>query len=388
MVIKSKIDKLVEYIKKEDYKGYDPYDALSSSIPFNKLGKYPSWAIMQFQLRNPFNIRPLLGIKKHRGAKSIALILESYINLYKITNSGEYLNTAKELYYWLLDNRLKNFEGNCWAIHFPVAWTDNNRPENDPSSVLACFVFNAVFELYKVTKEESIKETLLGITKFIQTHVPVTENEYGICYSYTTRKRDIVFNANMLVAEVLAKSFFLTGNEDFKILAEKAVEFNLHFQKEDGRWNYKYHPETQNEKVQIDFHQGFMVLSLSEYKKFANDNRTIIDNAINKGLQFYETQFGPDGAGYYRFPNFWPIDIHNQAVGIITFARLYSFNTSYLDLAALILKWTDKHLYERKKGYYYYRKYKFFRNKISYMRWSQSWMLLALTYFELSKTKK
>lgn len=381
--------KLLNYIESEDFKGYDPYDALSSSIPFRKLGKYPSWVIMQFQLRNPVNIRSLLGIKKQRGVKSIALILEAYVNLYKTTNSEKYLIQAKELYNWLLNNRLKNFEGNCWAIHFPIAWTDNNRPENDPSSVLACFVFNAVFELYIVTKEEEIKETLLGIIKFIQTHVPVSENEYGICYSYTTRKKDIVFNANMLVAEVLAKSYFLTGNENFKTQAQKAVDFNLHFQKENGRWNYKYYPETKKEKKQIDFHQGFMLLSLSEYEKYTNDKRLIIEKSLETGLNFYkEKQFKINGAGYYRLPTFWPVDIHNQAVGIITFARLSNLNSSYLPFAELILEWTNKNLYNNKKGFYYYKKYLLFTNKISYMRWSQSWMLLALSYFELSKTKK
>jgi len=32
-----------------------------------------------------------------------------------------------------------------------------------------------------------------------------------------------------------------------------------------------------------------------------------------------------------------------------------------------------------KKGYFYYQKHRFYTNKISYMRWSQAWMLLAIS---------
>jgi hypothetical protein len=32
-----------------------------------------------------------------------------------------------------------------------------------------------------------------------------------------------------------------------------------------------------------------------------------------------------------------------------------------------------------KKGYFYYQKFPFFTNKISYMRWGQAWMLLAIS---------
>ena len=35
------------------------------------------------------------------------------------------------------------------------------------------------------------------------------------------------------------------------------------------------------------------------------------------------------------------------------------------------------HMWNR-KGYFYYQVLPFFTNRISYMRWSQAWMLLAL----------
>lgn len=377
---------LLNYIENEDYSGYDPYDALSSTLPFNRLGKYFSWCVMQIQVRNPINIRPLLGIKKKKGVKSIALILESYVNLYKHSGNLEYLNKAMELYNWLLDNRLSGYEGNCWAIHFPIAWTNNNRPAHDPSSVLSCFVFNSVFELYLINKDEGIKNNLLEITNFILKYVPVSETNYGICFSYTTRKKDMIFNANMLVAEVLSKSYFLTGNHMYKNLARKAVDFSIHFQKPDGRWNYNVSLDFKKEKEQIDFHQGFMVLSLDEYRVYSHDNDPTIVESIKKGLEFYKNcQFHQDGRSYYRLPDFYPIDIHNQATAVVTFSRLSKFDSELLDFSKTILNWTINNLYDKREGFFYFRKHRLFNNKISYMRWNQSWMLLALSYYLLNK---
>ena len=66
--------KLEDYIIRENYKGYDPYDTLTSYIPFKILGKWPSAIATQIQKRNPVNIRPLLGIRKGINPKAFGLI--------------------------------------------------------------------------------------------------------------------------------------------------------------------------------------------------------------------------------------------------------------------------------------------------------------------------
>lgn len=57
------IKKLVNYIEKQNFKGYDPYDTLNSWFPFQRLGKWLAVLAIQFQKRNPINIRLLLGVK-------------------------------------------------------------------------------------------------------------------------------------------------------------------------------------------------------------------------------------------------------------------------------------------------------------------------------------
>jgi len=64
--------------------------------------------------------------------------------------------------------------------------------------------------------------------------------------------------------------------------------------------------------------------------------------------------------------------------GIITFAKLKDHDINYLNFVYKIAKWTIENM-QSNDGYFYYRRYKYFNNKIPYMRWGQAWMLLALS---------
>ena len=74
-IAKEVIDKLITHIQKEKYKGYDPYDTLNSFIPFKLFGSFVQAAAIQFQLRNPINIRKIIGIKKEYSVKSLGLMI-------------------------------------------------------------------------------------------------------------------------------------------------------------------------------------------------------------------------------------------------------------------------------------------------------------------------
>jgi len=111
-----------------------------------------------------------------------------------------------------------------------------------------------------------------------------------------------------------------------------------------------------------------------------------ITDAIEKGLSFYKKkQFLPSGQSLWRLPKKWPVEIHNQAQGIITFSLLESYHPDYSAFAKTIAHWTI-HNMQDPSGFFYYRKYPWFTNKIPFIRWSQAWMLLALSEL-MSKVK-
>lgn len=379
------IKKLVSHLKSEGYKGYDPYDALNSYIPYRWFGHMAQVAAVQLQLRNPVNLRPILGIKKEYSIKSLAIILHALSQLYSIRKEEWIRQEMDYLFNLLLDKRIVNdeFSGSFWAVHYPIAWKTWERPRFDPSAVLACVVFEGVFEYYQVTNSDVAKNLLIDIGKFLLENIPVTENEFGKCYSYTARKKEIVYNANTYVAEVFAKLYSLTGKDNYYSEALACIDFTIHYQREDGSWGYRLFLENGSEREQIDFHQGFIVNSLGESMKYLGIENKTYNEALKRAYDFYLSKlFTKEGIGLWRYPHLYPIDIHNQAVGIWIGAKYnaLSANDNMRVKSDVILNWTLAKMYNKKKGIFYYQKRRLFVNRIDYIRWNQAWMLLALVH--------
>jgi hypothetical protein len=79
--------RLLSYCRKNDFAGYDPYDALNSELfkrlPFHD-SRLPRLALTQMLKRSPINFRPLLSIPKTQNPKAIALFLMAFLKLEKI----------------------------------------------------------------------------------------------------------------------------------------------------------------------------------------------------------------------------------------------------------------------------------------------------------------
>ena len=70
---------LLSYCRKESWAGYDPYDGLSTPLAgiVGAGHRFPRTLITQLVKRSPVNIRPLLGIKKCRNSKGLALAVRA-----------------------------------------------------------------------------------------------------------------------------------------------------------------------------------------------------------------------------------------------------------------------------------------------------------------------
>jgi uncharacterized protein YyaL (SSP411 family) len=219
----------------------------------------------------------------------------------------------------------------------------------------------------------------LSASKYILNDLPRTKLDTGISIAYTHLSKGCCYNASLLGAETLAKAYWLTREKRYLDVAKEAVAYVLSMQKADGSWYYSFNPENKTERKQIDFHQGFVLMSLHNYQKYADDKNPAIETAIKNGLVFYKkNQFFDDGRSLWRLPKEYPTEIHNQAQGIITFSELAHLDDSYLNFANTIAEFTVQNM-QHKSGYFFYQKHHSYTIKIPYIRWSQAWMLLALT---------
>ena len=380
------LQKLKIYIEKEGFKGYDPYDTLNSFLPFEKLGKWPPVLAIQFQKRNPLNIRPLLGIKKDYNPKAMGLLLHAYSQLYQVEQNTVHLENAKFLFDWLCDNSSPGYSGLCWGYNFDWASPAKLLKAYTPSIVVSGFIAKGIHNYYLQTGDKKAPEVMYSICHFLLNDLEQTETADGICFSYTPVMKDCCYNASLLGAELLARTYAINGNTKYKDLALNALDFVIQRQHDDGRWNYSLDLSSGKERTQIDFHQGFVLDSIAAILEYTGSREVKYQQALEKGLQFYmNEQFFPDGRSKWRLPRIWPVDIHNQAQGIITFSLASDIDARYLDFACSLAQWTIRNM-QHHSGYFYYRKYKFYNNRIPFMRWSQAWMLLALAIL-LSKLK-
>lgn len=385
--IEKSLLKLKTYIESEEFKGFDPYDTLNSKLFKKMIGKWLPVFVIQFQKRNPVNIRPMLGIKKEINPKSIGLFLNAYSNLYGIDQEKEVAEKMAFFVKWLEQNSLKGYSGCCWGYNFPWASPEKFTAKNTPNVVVSATIGKGLFGYYELTRSAEALNMLNGLAEFILNDLPVTEDKTGICYSYTPGKKDCCYNASLLGGEILARLFTLTGDERLREAAVKALDFVVARQKENGMWNYSIDLATGSERNQIDFHQGYVLESMAAIMKYTKNMGNKYSAPLEKGLRFYyENQFHRNGRSKWRLPKDIPTDIHNQAQGIIAFALLKDHSPEYLPFAQSIAEWTIENMQDD-EGFFYYQNHHFYKNRISYMRWSQAWMLLALTLLAKSVKK-
>lgn len=376
---------LEKHIIKEDYKGYDPYDTLNSWLPFKSFGKWCPILATQIQKRNPINIRPLIGIKKGFNPKAMGLFLKAYSMLYKKTNNNIYLKKADYFYNWLINNYTKEYSGICWGYNFPWASSSKYLEAYIPSAVVTGFIIKGMREYYNVSCEESVLDIVSSASKFIQNDLEWTKDNSDVCISYTPLLRDICYNASLLGAEVLATNYELNHDKDSRSQAIAAVDYVIDKQKDNGVWAYSKDINSTNERIQIDFHQGYVLESIFNIMEHVDNKNQKWENSIKIGLEYYrKNQFNDDGISLWRLPKKYPVEIHNQAQGIITFSHLVDYFCEGAQFADIIANWTIINMQDR-KGYFYYQKRKLFTIKIPYTRWGQAWMFLALSYIMCKK---
>jgi len=368
------LEKLRLYIEQEDFKGYDPYDTLNSPLKFKYFGKFVAVLALQFQKRNPINIRPLLGIKKEHNPKALGLFLYSYCKLQKHQPDKNYTSQINYLFNELKSNYTKGFSGYCWGYNFDWASSGKYINKFSPNIVVTAFVAKGIYQYYQLTNDKEALAILESIGNFILKDLPITEFENGICFSYTTLGVDNCYNASLLAASVLAQLYSITKNDMYKEYAVKAVDFVVGKQHADGHWNYSIN-EQGKERVQIDFHQGYVIDCIADVMKYTNIQNEKYTNAITIGTTYYrEQQFFENGQSKWRLPKIYPVEIHNQSQGMITFCQ----TKQYACFAHTIADYTIDNMQDT-AGFFYYRKLKRHTHKISYMRWSQAWMFTALT---------
>ncbi len=369
--------RLKEYVGGKRWKGYDPYDALNSSLLMAGSFRisYLRFIYTQILKRIPFNLRKLLLVRDGYNPKGMGLFLSAYIALYRATSYQEYLKKAQFFISWLINNSSNGYAGHCWGYNFPWQSKALFFFLFTPTIVNTSFIANAFLDAYEVLGEEKYLEIARSSCDFIIKSLNILRTtDEMICFSYTPLDNTKVHNANLLGASLLSRVYSVTKEDELLDYANRAVEFSCAYQNRDGSWYYGL-----DGMNKIDsYHTGFILESLYDFARFSG--RSDIMEKLILGFNYYRDTFFTTSFSPKCYNNkTYPLDIHSAAESIIVFTKFRTMRADNLELAKKIALWAINNMQDQ-SGYFYYQKHRFYCNKISYMRWSQAWMFKALAY--------
>lgn len=380
-MINESFDSLISYCEKENYKGWDPYDGLNSWLTQKTpLGKSRFFRLTWIQLfkRNPLNLRPLFGIKKEYNPKGLGLFLIGYCNLYNKTNKKEYFDKIKFISNAILQLQTKGYSGACWGYNFDWQARAFFQPKYTPTVVVTSFIVEALLQSYEITKDKKLIETATSAAHFILKDLNRTyASNMNYTLSYSPIDKTQVFNAGLLGAKTLALIYKYTNEGYLLNEAKKIVDYVCSKQKLDGSWAYgtlPFHQWVDN------FHTGYNLECIYIYQKISGD--LTYRNNIYKGLDYYLNNFfTEEGISKYYNDKIFPVDIHAPAQLLVTLAKM-DILEEHKGLVEKVIRWTINNM-QSQQGYFYYQKRRILSSKIPYIRWAQSWMFYALSYYEI-----
>jgi len=374
--IEATIRRQVAYCQANDWSGYDPYDALNSKIfaavPMLS-SRAPRLLFTQLLKRSPVNIRRLAMIPRKQNPKALALFLSSFLNLSDAQLAG------REDLIRIMINRLTALRSPgvphwCWGYSF--AWQTRTVlvPTYAPNLVCTTFVAEALLDAFERIGDAECLTMAVSAGEYILSDLYWSEGE-AAGFSYPTPGlKSHTHNANLMAAALLCRLAQKCNERKFLAPALRAARYAVSKQRPDGSW---YYGESRSSRWIDNFHTGYNLGALQSIGRELATHE--FDTSMYRGFEFYRTNFfRRDGAPKYFHDRDYPADIHCVAQSIITLVAFKEINSTNLELADALFRWAMTHMWDD-RGFFYYRVLRLCKIRTPYMRWSQAWMLLALT---------
>jgi rhamnogalacturonyl hydrolase YesR len=373
-ILEESIKKLEKWVEDHDYRGYEPFDGLSSFVrPLTFHKTFAERILQQIVRQSPVNLRPLLGVQPQESTKGRGYMAWGYLTMVKITGEQEYKEKAINCLDWLIKNKSPKYENYSWGNHFDFTGRGGTYLKHQPIIVWTALIGQAFLEGYEVLNEKRYLDVVKSICAWIM-ELPREETELGTCISYFADRQSSVHNSNMLGAAILARAGKILSDNKYINVASQAMKYSCSRQLPDGAWYYgedpKYH--------WIDnFHSGYNLDSLKCYVESTNDKS--YENNLRRGLEYFKnTFFEESGRPKYYHNRVYPVDSQCASQAIETLAKFSDYDAASLALGLKVSKWTIENMQDR-EGYFYYRQYPFIKAKTPMLHWAQATTYKALT---------
>jgi hypothetical protein len=377
-VIQHALSLVEQWVEEHNYRGYEPFDGLSSWARPVACGNQLAERILQQLIRqSPVNLRPLFGVRPQESTKGRGSMAYGYLLLYRMTHDRGNLDKATECLEWLDRHKVARFPHHSWSNHFDFVSRGGSYTKDDPIIVWTSLIGHAYLEAFEVTGNPWFLGIADSACQWIL-NLPREKTARGDCISYLAHVQSSVHNSNMLGASLLARTAKHSGNAEYLRVARSAMEYSCSRQFPDGSWWYAEEPKYH----WIDnFHTGYNLDSLDIYLEASGDPEFVTN--LSQGLKFYKANFFEDGGRpKYYHTRTYPVDIQCASQAIDTLARFSGRDPECRTLAERVALWTIENMQDT-KGFFYYRQYPLLKAKTPMLHWGQATMFKALTHLLL-----
>lgn len=367
--IESSIRILEKWVEDRDYKGYEPFDGLSSIFrPMTFGNLLLDRLLLQLVRQSPWNLRPILWIKPLDSTIGRGYMAWGYCNMYKLTGDRKYVEKIENCLEWLVGNKSPAYQEYSWGKHFDFASRGGLYKAFEPILVWTALIAHAFIEAYEVFGKGKYLEVADSVCRWMM-RLPRNRTQTGLCmgYHYQDFNADI-HNSNMVGAAVLARTAKHTGNRDYLTVARGAMTYSCTRQLPSGAWLYG--EDQQNHWID-NFHTGYNLDALKCYIDCSGDDE--YEGMLRKGLDFYKTNFFEEsGRPRYYHNRTYPVDSQCAAQAVDTLANFSKHDELSRTLALKVALWTINNMQDR-KGFFYYRQYPLgIKAKTPMLHWAQA----------------
>jgi hypothetical protein len=365
--ISGSLRRLEAWIESHGYRGYEPFDGLSSFLrPMTFGSLFADRLLQQLVRQSPVNLRPLLGIRPQESTKGRGYMAWGYLAMLRRTGDEAYRDKAVRCLEWLMENKSPKFADCSWANHFDFASRAGRYTKDESIIVWTALVSHAFLDGYEALADRRFLDVAESACRWMLA-LPRERTDTGTCISYLVTGQSSIHNANMLGAAVLARAWRHTKKSDYLDAATEAMRYSCSRQRPDGSWWYAEDPKFH----WVDnFHTGYNLDSLKCYIEATGDETW--QNGLQKGLEFFKRHFfEEDGCPRYYHDRTYPVDSQCIAQAIETLANFSPRDEESRELSVRVALWAIDHMQDP-EGYFYYRKYPLFNVKTPMLHWGQA----------------
>jgi hypothetical protein len=365
-------DRLSQALERADFRGWDPYDALSSRfLRLVARGRFGRRLAIQSLKRSPLNFRPVVGVPRRQHTKALALCVSAYARLGAGPAGERYRELALSLAEELARHGVQKGSGMGWAYDFDVQTRWGYYPAGQPNAVVTAFAAHAFLDVFELASGDGgFAEHARAATRFAVEALVVEEGQ-ELFFAYHPGSRVAIHNANALIAGIFARCSDLDRGAEG--IARSALRFTLERQLPNGAWPYG----VGRGLAWVDgYHTAYILVSL--HHCIARALESTASDRLPLGLRYYmRNLFEASGAPRATPSSLYPVDIHAASSAIWALSTLGARSSEASALARRVLSWTLANM-QRDDGRFAFQLHSRYRNSVPYIRWNDAHMLLAL----------